>query len=227
MKNDKVIESNIVSNVDEARIGEDNIIANDNTPNRVTGVQSIAGETKSQKRRRIQNAALMNVHNIDEETGDQEQSLVIGSSAYDEYVHDAHMRSNTDFDTVKEYDIEHTNSHYVKERLEKNKSRDRQKQSRSHNARIRTDMRNRNITHQSSGIVKTYNRKSYNHIKKEDLEDDAMDNAMEKALETETKTDDKRLEKKMPKALEKIKYDDGITEDDYLRATSKAARRYL
>jgi hypothetical protein len=128
---------------------------------------------------------------------------------------------------VSDAQLEKTQKRYVQDKNNKAKEKTYSKAERDDNMKITQEMKTRNQQSQKQQRDKVNQRKAYTHIKKEDLEDDAMQTALDMAAETETKADDKRMNRRMPKTLETIKYDDGVTEDDYLKATSKAARKYM
>lgn len=157
----------------------------------------------------------------------EQQSLEINSRSYKEFVHDNYMNSHDDYETLTTAQAAKTNKRYVKDREKKAKERMYSAKERTYNAQAREKMRLRNVQNETANNNGVYKRKAYNHIKKEDMQDDAYQESLDMAYETESLDDDKLIERKMPKTLETIKYDDGVTEDDYMKAVSKSASRYL
>lgn len=195
--------------------------------------QNLNEENKSKNKHVLQPHQLKSVDTSAGSSDDGEddakgqQSLEISSRSYKEFVHDNHMKSNDDYDVMTPAEALKANKQHVRDRLRKAKERASSAKERTDNVQVRERMRVRNAQNENTSNSNVYKRKAYSHIKKEDLQDDAYQDALDRAYETETLEDDKLVQRRMPKTLETIKYDDGVTEDDYLKAASKSARKYL
>jgi len=151
-------------------------------------------------------------------------SLEMGSSEYKEYAHDAQMNSATQQGDVSASDMTHIDDHAQRDEIhEKAVSHVETFASRDKNESHAHGLTARNDRSQATNQQKLMRAKAYAHIKKNDLEAEAMREAMKHAAETPTLEDDKLVQRRLPKTLETIKYDDGITEDDFL---PKALKKY-
>ena len=169
-----------------------------------------------------------NITNSDSDSNWQDDSheqisLSMGSEEYKEFVHDKQRDSNTDFNEVRRLEIRKTQKDRVRDKHNKSFEHDESERERTYNEAHAVVMRKDGQDKQKKDRDKLYQRKAYNHIKKDDQNDDAESIALKEAEKTETLEDDKKIEREMPKTLENLKYNDGVTEDDYL---PKALRKY-
>lgn len=151
-------------------------------------------------------------------------SLAMGSEEYKEFIHDNQMQSNTDYDEVRRLEIAKTQKDRVRDKHDKHSDHDEKERERDYNEAHPVIMQKTSQDKQKKDRDKLYQRKAYAHIKKEAQNDDAERIARKEAEKTESPEDDKKVERQMPKTLENLKYNDGVTEDDYL---PKALKKYM
>lgn len=150
-------------------------------------------------------------------------SLAMGSEEYKEFLHDNKMDDKTDYSEVNRFDRTKTQKDRIQDRHDKATDHDEHERERSFNEAHPVIMRQVGDGYQKKAKDKLYQRKAYAHIKKEDQDKKTTNRAMKEAEKTETEADDKTIKRNMPKTLENLKYNDGVTEDDYM---PKALRKY-
>jgi hypothetical protein len=150
-------------------------------------------------------------------------SLAMGSEEYKEFLHDNQMQSKTDFDEVRRFEIAKTQKDRVRDKHNKATDHDEHERERTYNEAHAKVMREVGTDKQKKMKTKLNQRQAYAHIKKEDQDSKAVSTARKEAEKTESPEDDKQVRRNMPKTLETLKYNDGVTEDDYL---PKALRKY-
>ena len=133
------------------------------------------------------------------ENTDKEQiSLAPGSAEYKERIRDLKECSPDEPDDEFHVKLENKNEIQASDVSKRNQKRD-----------VENDISERKYRNQTAKRVQFGSVKSA---------------AIAKALTTETLSDDKKAKRMMPKNLDKIVYDDGVVEDDYLPT---ALKKYL
>lgn len=145
-----------------------------------------------------------------------QMSLTPGSSEYVEYLHDTRLHSNTVNSDVQFSEMKDMTEEHRKEIHDKAVGHVETFARRDENEAYAKGIQMTNDRKQARDKATLMRNKSYALIKKTELDDDAMRMAMKHAEETQTPEDDKKVKRALPKTLENIKYDDGVTEDDYL-----------
>lgn len=151
-------------------------------------------------------------------------SLGLGSAEYNEYVKDRHLSSPGEGTNIQAKDLRAMPKDHrreVEDVLAKHVTASAQIQT---NGTYAKGIQSGNVTKQEQDRDLLIRRRAYTQRKKEDLDDDATRAATRHAQETATKSDDKAVKRALPKTLENLKYNDGVTEDEYL---PKALQNYL
>lgn len=134
-----------------------------------------------------------------ENTAKEQPYLMPGTESYEEYQEDLQMRDPFKPDDEWHNKKEKENAERVVKSTKKYETAN--KQPNKHEG------------------IRNYNR----HMAKEAQFQDVKRQAIKNAKKTETEKDDKKVQRAMPKDLDKLVYDNGVTEDEFL---PKALKKY-